>query len=144
LKTFKTLLFVLFLGATVTSETGCFKKGADDPFISLRTRKSRVTNDWVLHEYKKNGTDQDLSGTYNEWNIHDNGAIDQTEQGTLFGFTARETHTGTWSFLDNGKTLSVSNNGKTTQYTIDRLSHTDLWLIRTDGSDSYTLYFSPR
>jgi hypothetical protein len=143
-KTIKTLICFLLLGSTITLETGCLKKGADDPLISFRTRKSRITNDWVLVQYQKNNGNVDLSGTYNEWNIHDNGAIDQTEEGTIFGFTTRETHTGTWTFIDNAKSLSISNNGDTKVYTIDRLEHTELWLIRTDGSDTYTYHFQPR
>lgn len=34
--------------------TGCFGVGEDDPFISLRSRKARLTGDWDISSYYKN------------------------------------------------------------------------------------------
>ena len=42
---------IIFLSAIILSSItfeGCFKKGPDDPFISLRTRKARVVGDWTI------------------------------------------------------------------------------------------------
>jgi hypothetical protein len=144
MKTFKRLIFLLLIGFTVSSETGCVKKGPDDPFISFRTRSSRLCQDWILVKYEKNDGNEDLSGTYNEWNIHSNGTISQTEEGTLFGFTARTTSDGTWAFLDNSKSLSVTINNGTKNYVIDRLASKELWLTRYEGSDTYFLHFQVR
>lgn len=44
---FSRLLFYLLLSGTIVSLDSCVKKGEDDPFVSLRTRKNRVVGDWV-------------------------------------------------------------------------------------------------
>jgi hypothetical protein len=140
----KQLIILLVLGFIISSETGCIKKGPDDPFISLRTRQSRLCQDWILVKYEKNDGNIDLSGTYSEWNFHDNSTIDQTEEGILFGFTIRTTNTGSWSFTNSKKDVSVIINNQTTDYVIDRLAAKELWLTRYDGSDTYFLHFNLR
>jgi hypothetical protein len=144
MKMLKQFVIAALIGFTLTSEVGCVKKGPDDPLISLRTRQSRLCQDWILAKYEKNDVAMDLSGTYSEWLFHDNGSIAQTEEGTLWGFTARETSDGTWSFVDSKKSLSVNINKGTNNYVIDRLSSSELWLTRYDGSDTYFLHFTKR
>jgi hypothetical protein len=144
MKTMKQLIILLMIGFTISSGTGCIKKGPDDPFISLRTRQARLCQDWILIQYEKNDDAIDLSGTYSEWNFHDNSTIDQTEEGTLFGFTIRTTSSGTWSFTNNKKNVSVIINNETREYVIDRLASKELWLTRYDGSDTYFLHFNLR
>ncbi|MBI2968268.1 MAG: hypothetical protein HYY40_10720, partial [Bacteroidetes bacterium] len=39
---------IIFLSTVFIS---CFKKGEDDPFISLRTRKARIVGNWNVVEY---------------------------------------------------------------------------------------------
>ncbi len=43
----KIAIFGLIIGTTLSILSGC-KKGADDPFLSLRSRDKRITGDWVL------------------------------------------------------------------------------------------------
>ncbi|NQV52969.1 MAG: hypothetical protein HQ500_07285 [Flavobacteriales bacterium] len=45
----KTLIAILLLGMIVPA---C-KKGDEDPFFSLRTRKNRLTGDWKVEQYEK-------------------------------------------------------------------------------------------
>lgn len=60
--TIKTLTLSIICALTVMPFQSC-KKGPDDPFISFRSRKARLEGEWTLQTYKKNGTEQKLSGT---------------------------------------------------------------------------------
>jgi hypothetical protein len=48
-----TILLVLISVIIFPLLTGCFGKGEDDPFISLRTRKARMTGEWEINAYTK-------------------------------------------------------------------------------------------
>ena len=141
---FKQFIVASLIGFISISETGCVKKGPDDPLISLRTRQSRLCQDWILVKYEKNDSEIDMSGIFSEWLIHDNGSIAQTEEGSIFGFPVRTTSDGTWSFTDSKKSISININSGTNSYVLDRLSASELWLTRTDGSDVYFLHFQKR
>ncbi len=49
-----TILLVLLSAVILPLFTGCFGVGEDDPFISLRTRKARLTGSWDVSTYYKN------------------------------------------------------------------------------------------
>jgi hypothetical protein len=49
-----TILLVLLSAIIMPLFTGCFGVGEDDPFISLRTRKARMTGNWEVSAYYKN------------------------------------------------------------------------------------------
>ncbi|MDA3819552.1 MAG: hypothetical protein PF590_03675 [Candidatus Delongbacteria bacterium] len=49
-----TILLVLLGAIVFPLFTGCFGVGEDDPFISLRTRKARLTGKWDISSYYKN------------------------------------------------------------------------------------------
>ncbi len=49
-----TILLVLLGAIVFPLLTGCFGVGEDDPFISLRTRKARLTGNWNISSYYKN------------------------------------------------------------------------------------------
>ncbi|MEA3447828.1 MAG: hypothetical protein U9Q98_05175 [Bacteroidota bacterium] len=49
-----TILLVLLGTIVFPLLTGCFGVGEDDPFISLRTRKARLTGKWDISSYYKN------------------------------------------------------------------------------------------
>ncbi len=48
------ILLVLLSVVILPLFTGCFGVGEDDPFISFRSRKSRVTGNWDVSKYYKN------------------------------------------------------------------------------------------
>lgn len=50
------LLFLLVLSTTVIFES-CFKKGDDDPFISFKSRESRLKGKWDVTKYFISGID---------------------------------------------------------------------------------------
>src|SRR5687768_17542969 len=47
----KSLFTLLACMVIAVAFTGCFRKGEDDPFISLRTRNTRLINNWKLTNY---------------------------------------------------------------------------------------------
>ncbi|MGC9331070.1 MAG: hypothetical protein ACP5DZ_04235 [Bacteroidales bacterium] len=49
-----TILLILLGTIVFPLLTGCFGVGEDDPFISLRTRKARLTGEWDISSYYKN------------------------------------------------------------------------------------------
>jgi hypothetical protein len=49
-----TILLVLLAVVIMPLFTGCFGVGEDDPFISLMTRKARMTGEWEVESYYKN------------------------------------------------------------------------------------------
>lgn len=53
------------------------KKGPDDPAISFRSRKARVTNEWNLSKTNKNGSAQNSIGT-TTYKFDKNGTGDRT------------------------------------------------------------------
>lgn len=48
-----TILLVLLAVVVLPLFTGCFGVGENDPFLSLRSRKARVTGDWNVSSYIK-------------------------------------------------------------------------------------------
>lgn len=63
MKSFRPILFLFSLVFLL----GCFKKGADDPVISLRSRKARITGNWVMISGKRTnnqGQFQSVEFTY--------------------------------------------------------------------------------
>lgn len=40
--------FYVFFGLSLLFASGCLKKGEEDPFISIKTRKARITGEWKL------------------------------------------------------------------------------------------------
>ena len=56
----KKIIIVVLCAFTFSCPTSCLKKGEDDPAISFRTRKNRLTGNWKI----KSGTDI-LTGGYN-------------------------------------------------------------------------------
>ena len=94
---------------------GC-KKGADDPFLSLHTRKGRVAGDWKVSQ--GNGTITDVFGT-RTWTY--DGTTKVTTQGAG---SVSENITMTYSFVKDGTykmivttTTSSPNNVETETYT---------------------------
>lgn len=60
----KTTLFLLTVCMILTLPTQSCKKGKDDPFISMRSRKARLEGEWTLKERRKNGNIQNSMFSY--------------------------------------------------------------------------------
>lgn len=82
----KTLAKIALVALTISSVSfvGC-KKGEDDPFLSLSSRKARVAGEWKVTDYKS--TDTDASGV-----------TTVTSNGSTYTYTdGSGTFSGTWT-----------------------------------------------
>lgn len=61
------LLLFAFIG--LSTLTGCLKKGDEDPFISLRSRKARVIGKWTIKDYNLSYTDIFVDGTKEKYDL---------------------------------------------------------------------------
>jgi hypothetical protein len=120
------------------------KKGEDDPAVSLRTRKDRFTNTWLLTKYEKNGASQSLSGATYTYDVHNNGTLTRTVEGAVFGFPTRTVSDGTWEFINDEEDVRITIEGDATIYNVQRLASNELWLKRTDGNDIHVYYFETK
>lgn len=139
MKTIK-FLCICFLFTGAISISSC-KKGDDDPAISLRTRKARFVNEWTLVKYEKNGVQQSIDNAKFIYDTYKDGNLKETTEGTLFGTTAVSVRNGTWAFVNDKEDVRISINSNVTTYEIQRLANKELWLKKTDGADSYMMYF---
>ena len=146
----KTLVLLMLLGSSLFI-TNC-KKGEDDPFLSLRTRKARVAGEWTM----KSGTDKisavdGASGasftnnitytetSYNETSSFPGGGGSGTHKLTIEfekdgGFIYTETMDGstfiakgTWNFTDG-----IGDNKRKEQLVLHVTSYSD-----PDGSGTF-------
>ena len=133
-------MLALVTGTTLTTLQSC-KKGADDPVVSIYSRKDRFTNTWTLTKYEKNGVGQDVSGTTYKYTTFNNGTLTQTIEGSIFGFPTRTVSDGKWTFMNDDEDVRIIIGSDTTLYNIQRLASKELWLRKTMNSDSYVYYF---
>lgn len=128
----------------VTAITSCGKKGDDDPAVSLRTRKDRFTNTWVLTKYEKNGANQDLSGSTYTYEVFNTGKLTQTIEGAVFGFPTKSVKDGTWEFINDEEDVRITIDDNPVIYNVQRLASDELWLKRTDGNDVNVYFFESK
>ncbi|MBC7425965.1 MAG: hypothetical protein H7321_05465 [Bacteroidia bacterium] len=141
MKKFKHILIAAIVALTVFPAMQSCKKGEDDPGLSLRSRKQRITNDWTLTKVEKNGENQDVKGQTYKLNFHKSGSLTQTVQGTFFGATTTKTSEGTWEFVNDKEDVKINIDNETTIFQIQRLAHDELILKENDGGNTYTYYF---
>ncbi len=134
---------LLLLAVTSIAYSAC-QKGPDDPAISFRSRESRIINTWVLEEYIADGRQQDLSGTYFEYDIKDDNGVRKTTEGALFGVPIRESQNGTWNFKDNKQDIEFVIENQPSLYDIIRLSNDELWLQFDVSGKTYVQKFGAK
>jgi len=118
MKNTKRLLFIVIIISF--SLTNC-KKGEDDPFFSFRSRKARITGEWVLKSgniVQKDANSeivQTFDGNYKyissdtipfqeKWTISKNGDFEK-----IVITSVTSTTTGTWSFGNKDKAKDLKN-----------------------------------
>lgn len=108
----KRLIYFVFAISTIivfTSITGC-KKGENDPFLSLKSRRARISGEWKLKEgvvtYQSNfgGSPTNVTTTYTETTITTNGASVPYSETLTIG----EDGTYTLSVTEDGVNVTVS------------------------------------
>lgn len=149
MKAIKILLPVIFAAFLFgTQSCGKYEEG---PAISLRTKKERLVNDWVLKEYYKNGSKQDLKDS-EELEIKDDGSAVITDTYEFLGTTTTNTDNYKWDFNSDKTKLIltyVNDDGKinenaATTYTITKLYENELWLTQKDEDDEYEYHYESK
>ena len=121
--------------ATFLLLTSC-NKYEDGPGVSLKARKSRVANTWIIDKAYNDG--DDITSKYDQYELYLSTDGDATIVANYsFGDLNFEFETdGTWSFLSNDEELELDfeNNSADRVYQILRLKSNELWL-REKGED---------
>lgn len=111
-KTLIALTTVIALGSVVTS---C-KKGENDPFLSLRTRKARVVGEWKVVSSSSEYVETDGNKTTSTF---DGTTLTEVDYDASSGNSSTTTSTQTeeWTFnKDNSFTYKLTTSGGTQQY----------------------------
>lgn len=115
MKTTKSILMILAAAVVIPALNSC-KKGEDDPFLSLKSRKARVTGEWIIDEWEQEAS-YTSSYTNSGSTTNNSGSNSLKISGT--GVTTSETASvtdvfGTSNFTSNG------NGGATATMTFEK------------------------
>jgi len=124
----KSLTLLILSGLVFFGFQGC-KKYEDGPAFSLRTRTERVSNTWVVDNYKINGTDYtSLVSDYTET---------FTKNGNYSYKWKIVSGEGTWSFINNDAEILITgtNNQSNVTLTILKLEEKQFWYYYMDGNE---------
>ena len=129
---------VLFSLMVVFILSAC-NKYSEGPAFSLLTRKARISNDWTLQSYTKDGTDLfDTNAQEQNLSIEKDGTFSSTNIMTALGQLQSTSSYGTWSFensqaevtfMDNESLLGVT-------YEIILLKNKTLKIRQTDFNNA--------
>lgn len=104
MKTIKNLLMAIAIVAIVMPAFNSCKKGEDDPFLSLQSRKARVTGEWTVDNWKEESNFNSTSSSSGETST--GSGISKTEMnGSSLTIFESGTYSGTWgtySYTMNG------------------------------------------
>jgi len=134
----------LFLGAVTLSSCGKYEEG---PAISLRSKKARIANTWMVEKYMENGVDQ--TSAFNSSLANYTFTMDKdgtyTLSFTILGVPVSDA--GTWELVDDKMSLQTLSNqsGSTPDKTpIIKLKEKELWTKETDSSgDIIEIHYAP-
>lgn len=106
-----TISFALIALAGLTTITGC-KKGENDPFLSLKSRKARITGEWKLSEGSITESYSNLSGSGTFLTTYTGSTANY--DGTTVGYTEKITieKDGTFEvvIVEDGETNTIKGN----------------------------------
>jgi len=118
MKTMKNVLSAVLIAALIMPIIQGCKKGEEDPFISFKSRDSRVTGTWELKSYEISGTTVSTEKISNDVND------DEFD----------ESITTTWSETYNGTSKVISNTLK------EKSTDIYMWHNGTDWKDQEVVY----
>jgi hypothetical protein len=125
-------LKIILLALFVSSGTliSCVKYD-EGPFISFRTKKSRVANNWLIESATLNGQDvTPIFAGLRDWTFTKDGYYTKNYENSSFN------ENGKWEFTDEEKMMKVTSNlGITINYTILKLGESSMWLEWADGTN---------
>ncbi|MEY4002218.1 MAG: hypothetical protein RIT07_260 [Bacteroidota bacterium] len=133
-------MFAVVSMALVTfSSCGKYEEG---PGISLRSKKARVVNTWVIEKYLENGVDltSDILpflGSY---------TIEYKKDETFEILNDGDREIGKWSLDSKKENLEMMYDGSTSKdlAKILRLTNDELWLVEDDGTDKYEIHYKAK
>jgi hypothetical protein len=140
MKKISIILFAVVSMALVTfSSCGKYEEG---PGISLRSKKSRVVNTWVIEKFLENGVDitsqvLPFLGSY---------SVEYKKDETFEVLTDGMREIGKWSFDSKKENLEMMYDGSTSKdlAKIIRLTNDELWLVEDDGTDKYEIHYKSK
>lgn len=126
---------ILLVCLTVAAVMPSCKKGEDDPFLSLRSRKSRVAGDWTVESKSDTRTDLTSGSTTtitingSDYTRTTNGTFSSTTKGTIGAFTYTFEKDGKWNSVYELTTVNTSGSGgsATTVTTTNRIESSGIW-----------------
>lgn len=133
MRKFKLLFVVAVIASLVFSSC---KKYEEGPSLTLRSRTSRLTGEWKITKEAENGSAQTF----------DANARIKIEKGGAYTFSSTYlsqpvSMTGTWEFTSDDEKIkfTYTSGGYTSsdEWTIMRLSNSELFLEQQDGNDLY-------
>jgi len=130
--------YLALLSLLATFALSSCNKYSEGPNFSLLTRKARITNDWVLESYTKDGTDL-YDATYEmNLSIEKDGTYSKSIITPNLGQLQSTTSHGTWEFIDSQGSISLLEDGMLLgeSYEIIMLKNKELKLRQTDYNNS--------
>lgn len=131
---------IIFFGITLFGLTAC-NKYEDGPKLSLRSKKERVANTWVIEKAIRNGND--VTDEYEIYTLTTSKDGDAKLNATIVfgGFTYTTNTNGTWEFSSNKEKLifDYENDDADNTYQILRLKEDELWIRELGGEDELHL-----
>lgn len=106
-------LTVLLISSMILSFTSC-KKGEDDPFLSLKSRNSRLKGEWVMKEasvtetYSVSGVSSTTTTTYNGTQMTETDASGADTWAYTYTITFEKDGTYSIVEVDDGSTVNYS------------------------------------
>jgi hypothetical protein len=99
-------LIALLIGSAILGGLGACKKGDNDPFMSLKTRKARLTNEWELSEGLIKFRNDNSSGYYtNDYTYSNQKEVEVSHSennGNVIDFTRTSDYTYSIKFEKDG------------------------------------------
>lgn len=129
--------------ALTLSITSC-KKYEEGPMISLRPKKERIANTWIVAKATKDG--KDITNSYDQYDLQmlTDGDAKLVAIYTIGDISFEFETDGTWDFKDNKEELALDmeNDNADRTYDILKLKENELWL-REKGTD-VELHLEPK
>lgn len=134
----KNRISLIALACMVLALISC-KKYEDGPALSLRTKKSRLVNEWE-YDYVRAANGDNITASYA------NSTIEFTKDETYISTIGSSTETGTWQFAHDKEDVVMTepSSGGTLTLHITRLKARELWFTVEQGSGTYTYHMVPR
>ena len=146
MKAVKVLLSVMLV-AVVFSNQSC-KKYEDGPAVSLRSKKARVVNEWVVKKIYENGSEQDMTGLTLWLDFNDDWTGRSYVKYSLNGDSESEDEQFDWEFNSDKTKVIIDYKDKdidNDELVILKLYEDEFWFKETDDKgNEWEYHLEPR